>query len=114
MALPEFTRKKVEQLLATFCEQRVPPRIRAQLRLAYRFRGDSVTLFEERPRWNQPEEWTSMPVAQFRFEPPKGEWRLYCADRNSRWHAYQGMGATKDFSVLLAAVGEDPTGIFWG
>lgn len=114
MALPEFTKKKVEQLLDTFCEQRVRPEVRAQRRLAYRFRGNSVTLFEERPRWDRPEEWTSMPVAQFRFEPARGDWQLFCADRNSRWHEYYQVGPSKDFSLLLAEVAKDPTGIFWG
>lgn len=59
-------------------------------------------------------EWTEVPVAQFRREPGSERWRLYCADRHSRWHAYQGIKPAKSLTTLLAEVDRDPTGIFWG
>jgi len=41
-------------------------------------------------------------------------WRLYWADRNSRWHEYVEAGPTYELEDLLREVDEDPTGIFWG
>ena len=64
--------------------------------------------------WNDPSKWSELKVAQFRYDSDKKDWSLYCADRNERWRIYPDMAASKDMDVLLKAVDEDPTGIFWG
>jgi hypothetical protein len=94
--------------------KRIPPDIRDKVTLTFEFRDNSVTLFENRPRWNEPSQWTHSAIAQFRFEPSTGNWTLYCVDRNSKWHIYQGLESTKRFDVLLNEVDHDPTGIFFG
>ncbi|KMY66395.1 hypothetical protein AAU61_17085 [Desulfocarbo indianensis] len=102
--------------LGAYCEGKVPPHVRDKLRIAYRIRGNSVTVFEERPRWDKPdsEEWTSLPIAQFRYDPGTNKWTLYCADRNGRWHKYDLANPVKNIETLIAKVEEDRTGIFWG
>lgn len=100
--------------MSAYCEWRVPLHIRSQLRLHHEFRGDTITLFEDRPRWNAPEEWTHHPFAQFRFNKKEGKWTLFCADRNSRWHRYDIVKPTSDLEILLKAIDDDPTGIFYG
>jgi len=59
-------------------------------------------------------EWTSMPVAQMRYDNKKGEWTLYCSDRNDKWHEYLDLDPTKNIDAILVEIDEDPTGIFWG
>ena len=54
MALPELTRKQVEKLLDKYCDDRVPPHVRDKVQIKYAFRGDTVTLYEERPVYNDP------------------------------------------------------------
>ena len=114
MALSETVRHKVESLLRSFCEKRVPLEVRDQVRLTYAFRGTSVTLYEDRVGWKDPTKWTHMPIAQFRFNGKKAQWSLYCADRNSRWHEYLDIDPTSRLDVLLQEVDKDPTGIFFG
>ena len=114
MSLPVDLKEKVEELLRSFCERRVPENVRDQIRLSVSVRGNSVLLSEERPRWDKPSEWLSMKIAQFRFNPSSSKWSLHCRDRNERWHAYSLVKPTKDFAVLLKEVDSDPTGIFWG
>ena len=114
MAIPVDIKVLVELSLISFIEQRVPLYVRDQVRLSYRFRGNSVTLYEDRPSFPKPSEWVNIPVAQFRFNAEKHLWTLYCADRNSRWHEYLELEPSHDFEVLLEEVNEDPTGIFWG
>ncbi len=114
MALPALTKRLVEKRLDKYCKDRMPPQIRDKVRLGYKFRGNSVTLFEQRPAFTDPDKWVDIVVAQFRFDPSNGEWTLYCADRNSRWHVYYDLEPNTDFEVLLQEVDEDPTGIFWG
>jgi hypothetical protein len=114
VALSEFTRKQVELKLEAFYERRVPARVREQIRLTWKFRGQAVTLFESRPAFPDFRTWVDIPVAQFRFDTAAKTWELYCADRNGKWHWYIDKLATTDFDALLRAVDEDPTGIFWG
>ena len=114
MGLPKDLNEKIEETLRNFCDKRVPEHVRNEIRLTFSIRGSSVLLSEERPRWNNPSEWLSSKVAQFRFDPETMKWSLHCRDRNERWHNYNLIRPTKDFSVLLAEVDRDPTGIFWG
>ncbi len=114
MPLPAVEKKLVEQTLSQYCEKKIPLHVRDKVRLNYRFRGNSVTLFEERPAFNIPDKWVDISVAQFRYEPLKKLWTLYCADRNSRWHKYYEVDPAKSLQTLLDEVEEDPTGIFWG
>jgi len=84
MPLPEFTRKLVETKLTKYCEQKIPPHVRHQLRLNYRFRGNQVTLFEERPVFDQPEKWGESVIAQFRFSPQERSGTVVTKVTNSR------------------------------
>lgn len=114
MAIPELTRRRAERALETFCQERVPLRVRDQLRLSVGTRGNNITLFEHRPAFSQPDRWIKSPVAQFRYDPAAGRWALYWRDRNARWHRYEGKRPAADIGVLVQEVDQDPTGIFWG
>ena len=113
MALPEFVRRMVETKLAKFCE-RVPPVARDQVRLILGFRGNAVTIYEERPRFLDSSEWGRRPVARIRFDSADGHWMLYWFDRHQRGHLYDPLGPTTDLDRVLQEINSDPTGIFWG
>jgi hypothetical protein len=114
MALPELLRLSVEKKLADYCRNKVPLHLAEEIRIGYRFRGKSVTLFEARPQFIDPSQWSEIDVAQFRYDPVTALWSLYCADRNSRWHFYSELNPANNFEKLLKEVDEDPTEIFWG
>jgi Protein of unknown function (DUF3024) len=99
-----------------FCEQHVPRDQRDQLRLECSVRGNSITLLERRPPWSEliGSDWTSMKIAQLRYDAADRSWTLYCADRNERWWPYDFAEPSAGIDELLAAIDEDPTGIFWG
>ena len=113
MALSDTVKHQADEIMSSYCERRVPMHVRDQVRMHHEFRGDSVTLFEDRPRWDNPKEWIHHPIAQFRFDK-NGKWTLYCADRNSRWHLYTIAKPSSNLGTLLKAVDEDQTGIFFG
>ena len=113
-ALPPLTKQAIDARLNRYCEERVPEHVRDQIRLLFKVRGLSVTLFESRPLWNDPTQWVDGKIAQFRYDLETGTWTLYCADRNGRWHRYDPQVPSKDFDDLLQEVERDPTGIFWG
>jgi len=115
MPLPVLVRTLAEKKVGEFCKKRIPPDVLDKVNLSYKIRGNSVTVFENRAPWHPDmKEWTSMPIAQMRFDEKTGEWTLFCADRNDKWHEYYDMEPTKDIDKILAEINEDPTGIFWG
>jgi len=113
MALPTLVKQIVEQKLAKYCETKVPKQYQDQIKLSYKFNGNTVFLIESRPRFRS-NDWYEMKIAKFKYDPSDGTWELFCADRNDKWHSYIETEHEKDFHLLLNAVEEDVTGIFWG
>lgn len=99
-----------------YCANKIPPRHRNDIRVECDVRGKHITIFECRPPWhpNLGPNWTRQPVAQLRYNPDDHHWRLYCADRNSRWHYHDMVEPTQTLDELIAEIDDDPTGIFWG
>jgi Protein of unknown function (DUF3024) len=116
VALPHDVHEPALTLVERFCEECVPPEARAAMRVEHSVRGNAITIVERRPPWSElvGPEWTSMKIAQLRYDPTERTWTLYCADRNERWWPYDSAEPSADIEDLLAAVVEDPTGIFWG
>jgi hypothetical protein len=114
MPLSELQRAQVTQVLTDFCERRVPPAIRDQLRHGFRIEGNAVELYESRPSFRPPHDWRELAIAKFRYVASRRHWRLYCQYRDLKWHEYQPRPLARSFKVLLREVTEDPTGIFWG
>jgi hypothetical protein len=114
MAIPNEVKLVVESTLISYVEQKIPLHIRNKLYLSYRFSGSSVILIENRPNFFKQGAWMESVVAKFRFTLKTNIWTLYCADRNAKWHKYSYAEPTEDFDLLLQAVDEDRTGIFWG
>ena len=112
--LPEFEQHHVEHLLTQFYGHRVLAHARNQSRLGHAIRGNAVTLFEFRPRFDDPSVWMKSPVAQFRLDADTGLWSLYWRDRNRRWRLYEQCAPDRNLGRLLAQVDHDPTHIFWG
>lgn len=116
MALPNLVKLAAVTQVERFCERRVPADMRDRVRLEFLVRGDSITIVERRRPWHPDygPEWSSLKIAQFRYEPSRGEWSIYWRDRNERWFLYSEAASSRDLGQLLAEVESDPTGIFWG
>ena len=84
------------------------------MRIESEIKGNTVTIFEARPYFRDPKTWTRTPVARLRFSSGTKLWTLFCADRNGKWHRYQGTEPTPDVAKLVGEILRDPTGIFWG
>ncbi len=113
MPIPEMELKRAERSLSAFCE-RVPPEIRHQLSYHWTISRNQITLLEKRPHLFHPDEFTNMEVARFQYRVTRGTWTLKWADRNGRFHIYEGFEDRKQFRTLLQEVEKDPTGIFFG
>ncbi len=113
MAISKLERSRIEVLLTEYCD-RVPERVRDQLRHTFTISPTSVELFEERPAFRNPSEWRRHPVAKFRFIATRKLWALYCRHRDLKWHSYELLPQAGSFEIPLREVQRDPTGIFWG
>jgi len=114
MPLPAELQRVVDKELSEYCKNKIPERVAGELRLSFTTERTTVTPFEERPRFDRPLEWTSIPVARFRYNLGTGLWTLLWPDRNSKWHTYSDLPPAKTLRPLLRVVDKDPTGIFWG
>ena len=115
MPMPSAVRDDAVRHVAAFCENHVPVDLRGELLLEHSLRGSSITIVERRPPWSElvGPEWTSMKIAQLRYDERSRTWALYASDRNERWFLHDTDPAP-DVAPLLAEIAEDPTGIFWG
>jgi hypothetical protein len=99
-----------------FCERRIPPHVRDQLRLELVESRGAITIVERRAPWRAElgPDWTSLQIARFRYSSTAGLWTLYWQDSSERWHRYGAIGPTPNIQLLLDEVDRDPSGIFWG
>jgi hypothetical protein len=64
VAFSKVEQRSIEGLLTAYCERRVPPQVRDQVRVLFRIRGESVTLLESRPSFVDRSDWIEHVVAQ--------------------------------------------------
>ena len=108
--LPDLDVEKVKR----FCRDRVPARVKDQVRLEVTTRGKNISIYECRPVWRGPPgEWTRMGIAQIRYEGD-GTWTLFSSDRYGRWKMYVELDAHQPIGAILDEIGTDPFCIFWG
>lgn len=103
--------------IARWCGGRVPSRARHQGRVEHTVRGSSVDIVERRAPFvpERGPEWTSMRVAQLRYDAASGQWSLFFSDRNDRLHDYRDAAQVGPRLIdVLAEIDDDPTCIFWG
>ncbi|MCK8825787.1 DUF3024 domain-containing protein [Fuchsiella alkaliacetigena] len=114
MALDELQERKVKKVLEKLCSERIPEKVRDQIKLEFNIRGNNVTLFEKRRYYKDPKEWTKQKIAQFRYDQENNLWSLYWWRHTQKWYKYEEIGPSKNLKELVKEVDEDPTGIFWG
>jgi len=114
MPIPDLEKQAAESKLKAYCEKKVPPQYRDQLRLVLETKNMSIVILEERPYFQDPSKWISSPVAKFTYRKKDRLWHLLWSDRNSKWHHFNPPVTAKKFEDLLEVVERDETCIFWG
>ena len=112
MPAPRETIEAAIAQVAAYCEQRSAD----DYKIEHTVRGASITILERRPPWNPAygSEWSSLKVAQLRYDDTSRRWRLFSFGSDDRWHPYELGAPAPEVAPLLAAIEEDRTGIFWG
>lgn len=114
MAFSEFEKKRVEKIVGAFCENRVPERVRDQLKNGYRVENQSIFLFESRPRWDDPKEWLDLDFAKITYVKIRGIWKLYWKRASGKWKSYEPHSESRKIEDLIGTIDEDLYGCFFG
>lgn len=114
MAFSELEKKRIEKIVGTFCDNRVPARARDQLKVGFRIEGQNIFLFESRPRWDDPSEWMDLDFAKLTYVKSRSAWKLYWMRASGKWNLYKPHGEDNDISKLFNTIDEDSNGCFFG
>jgi hypothetical protein len=115
MVFSEFEIKRCQYAIDDFMKKRrPPPHIRKDLDLGYRIQGQSVEIFEIRPRWQDPKKKIEIPVAKGTYVKTKGVWKVYWQKRDMKWHLYKPNPEVKSIEEFLDLVDRDEYACFWG
>jgi len=115
MALSEFEIKQIERAVAGFMARcRPPAHIRPQLDFGYRITGQSLELFEIRPRWDDPTDTIEPAIAKATFVKRAGNWKVYWQRADLKWHRYDPVPEVDSVEAFLALVEEDEYACFFG
>lgn len=112
MTLPELDVARVQR----WCADRTPEELVSEMRVECDVAPRHLTIVDRRPPWTAAAgtEWSSVPVARLRYTAADAAWTLYWADRNSNFHVYDRVRASRHIQTLLDEIERDPTCIFWG
>ena len=114
MAFSELEKKRIEKIFTDYCEKKVPPQYRNELRVEFQIRGNEVSLLECRAPWRGEGDWTRTKVARFKKDPKTETWLLFWADRNNKWREYSPLSFHARIEKLLDEVEKNENGAFWG
>jgi Protein of unknown function (DUF3024) len=116
VAFAEIELERVRRALDAFMQQRrPPPHIRPKLDLGFRISGQSVEIFELRPRWRgPPDEKHESAVAKATYVRARGVWRVFWQRRDLKWHRYEPRPEVKAVEEFAALVSEDAHSCFFG
>lgn len=115
MALSDLQREHIEQAVSGFMNrQRPPEHIRPQLDFGYRIEGQSLELFEIRPRWDDPSKMMEEAIAKATYVSSRNIWKIYWQRADLKWHRYDPQPEVNSVEDFLAVVEEDEYACFFG
>ena len=116
MALSEIERARVARAVGAFVEKRRPPvHVRQEVDLAFRLKGQSVEIYQIRPRWQgAPGETMEEPVAKATYEASGARWKVYWQRADLKWHLYKPTPQVDSIERFLEVVAEDKHSCFFG
>ena len=114
MGFSEFELKYVENTVWKMCKRRSPAHVGDRLRTVYVVEEHDVTVYEERPHWKNPQEWTRTGIAKFKYNRKQKVWKLYWMRQDLKWHLYGPLPESMRIDRLVVEVDKDPDGAFFG
>lgn len=115
MAFSEFESARYLKLLLDFTEQYGPkPEVRHKLRWDQQVEGQSIVLYEVRPRFMKPGEFGRYGFAKATFVKKENYWKVYWRRASGKWERYPPYPTAESVEEFLAVVIADENGCFFG
>ncbi len=114
MAFSEIELQRIKRDVSGLCKKRSPSHLRDKIRTEYKVEGQSVILFEVRPKWNDPKIFHKMPFAKITYVRSKNLWKLYWRRADLKFHPYNPKESAPQLSELLDEIDDDPYACFFG
>lgn len=116
MALAECELARVRKAMDVFMGKRRPPaHVRPKLDLGFRISGQSVEIFEIRPRWRgSSDEKHESPVAKATYVRARGVWRVFWRRSDLKWHSYEPKSEVRSAEEFATLVSENAQACFFG
>jgi hypothetical protein len=115
MAFTDSQIKEIVKVLDKYIDITRPPlEIRHQLDIAYRITGQSVYIYEVRPRFDNPEKIMNIDVAKTTYDAKNNQWKIYWIRANLKWYIYPPQNYVKTINEWVKIVEEDKFACFWG
>lgn len=115
MAFSELDLKRIDTSAGDLCRRLNSRSRQHRIRYLCEVEGNTVTLWEERPAWDDPKRTTKTGIARFRHWKSRETWQLYWMRRALKWHAYDpDVSFAKRLSALVKVVEEDKWRAFFG
>lgn len=114
MPIPPIQKQLAVKQIEHYCATTPPEHVRHQIVHKYELKGNTITLIESRPKWDDDSVWIDMPVAKMKYDIKSMKWQLYCVLGNGKWIVYDGLSSQQDMQKCIDEIVSDPTCIFWG
>jgi len=115
MAFSEFEQKRTEKIVAEYVQKHRPPaHIRNKVDLSFRVKGQSVEIFEIRPKWDHPSVKIEESVAKATYVKRKRNWKIYWQRADLKWHRYDPEPEVKTIEKFLDVLEKDQYSCFFG
>src|SRR3990172_12446378 len=89
MAFTALENAEIQSIANEFLAKRRPPvDIRHELDVAFRINGQSIELFEIRPRFQHPEQKIESNFAKATYVRKQNIWKLFWRRASGKWNAY--------------------------
>lgn len=114
MAFSEIEIARYKKEVGAYVEGKRPPaHIRKELDIGFRVKGQSVEIFEIRPRWDDPKEIMDIPVAKATYVRTQKVWKVFWQRADLKWHGYEPNLTVASLKEFLAVVEADEYACFW-
>ena len=116
VALPEEVKDEAIALVATYCATKVPAEHDDKIRIEYKVRGNTITIYECRPPWREDfgPDWTSMRICTIQWDPEPASGPSTRGTETTVASTTRSSIPRASVMPLLRELENDPTCIFWG
>jgi hypothetical protein len=114
MSFSDIDIQRIKNEVGGLCKRKTPVHLKDKLRFDYAIEKQNVIIYEIRPVWNNPAEFTSLPIAKLTYVAIRKIWKLYWKRASGKWVRYETETSAKDLRALVQAIEEDIYGCFFG